>query len=460
MYNLNGSDTWTSATDSNWNVTNIDPTAPGGHTIRGYDDARFGTNITLPQFPLEVWSQADSSNRSELPLGLSSSWLTKLEEADAIPHKTVGLYYGSRSMNRPQDGELVIGGYNKGRVNGPFHNFSLGMNYHLTEPCPLQVLLTNVIVRDAKGRNSSLIPDTGTRVPACINPVENAFTFSQSMFATWAKVTHHPSTAPADGSHNFSAQTYPRDAQQYISDLVVVLDGDYEVVIPHYELLSLERGDNAQGLYDVVNASRIQAAVQSTDDVFDFPILGGVFLSQQYLLVDYINKRFGLAPAVVDENFPVSRKKYISTCGAEADNSTVAKIPSLAYAPSSHPHRLSAGAIVGLVFGVLIGKALAIALAIFLYRRRQREKDRRDRLAQEKASQDKFMYGHSARAYSPASSERHERRLPQVDMQQQQRTDDAPQGGIRRMASELEAKGSSVSVVHHELPGSVWFAKF
>lgn len=405
-----------------------------------------------------MWSQADSSNRSELPLGVSSSWLTKLEEADAIPETTLGLYYGSRSMNRPQDGELVIGGYNQARINGPFHNFSLGMNYHLKEPCPLQVLLTNVIVRDAKGRNSSLIPDTGNRVPACINPAENAFLFTKSMYATWAKVTHHPSNPPADGSQNFSSQTYPRDAQQYILDLIVVLDGDYEVVIPHHELISLERGNNAQGLYDVVNSSRIQAAVQSTGDgdVFDFPILGGVFLSQQYLLVDYINKRFGLAPAVVDRDVAVA-SQIISTC---ADNSTLTKIPSLASAPSSHgQHKLSAGAIACLVIGIIIAKALLIALVIYLYRRKQ-AKNIRDKLAQDKAIQDKFIYDLS----------NYEKRIPQVT--QQQRTEYAPQVsirrmtselettpqvGIRRMASELEAKGSSI--VHHELPGSVFFAK-
>lgn len=444
MYSLNGSDTYTSATDSNWNVTDIDPAAPGVHTIRGYDDASFGSNITIPDFPLEVWSQVDSSNRSELPLGVSSSWLTKLEEVDAIPEKTLGLYYGSRSMNRPQDGELVIGGYNQARINGPFHNFSLGMDYHLKEPCPLQVLLTNVIVRDAKGRNTSLIPDTGNRVPACINPAENAFLFTKSMFATWAKVTHHPSNPPADGSQNFSSQTYLRDAQQYISDLIVVLDGDYEVVIPHHELISLERGNNAQGLYDVVNSSRIQAAVQTTGDgdLFDFPILGGVFLSQQYLLVDYINKRFGLAPAVVDGYVAVA-SQVISTC---ADNSTLTNIPSLASAPSSRGHhRLSAGAIACLVIGIIIAKALLIALIIFLYRRRQQAKNIRDKLAQDKSTQDKFIYDLS----------NYEKRIPQVT--QQQRTESAPQVGIRRMASELEVEGSSV--VHHELPGSVWLAK-
>ncbi|KAF8848779.1 acid protease, partial [Acephala macrosclerotiorum] len=310
VFILNASSSFDAATSDSWNVTSIDAAPNGAHITYGYDTVTFGLNDTIPSFPFDVWSDTTSANRSSLGLGRNSSVLSSLMGAGVIPSPEFGLYYGSRSMNNPSDGELVIGGYNSNRVNGTFANFSMATSY-LDQPCPLQVLLKDVRVTTSNGSSSSLMVDGEARVPACINPVENGFQFTPAMYKVWAGLTQHPSNPPSDGSHNYTQQTYPLSSEPLMNELIIQLEGGYQVNIPHYELVSYERGNDAQGLYAVINSSRIQSAVTDNGGRFTFPILGGVFLSQNYLNVDYNRNVFGLAQAIT---LIPSNNTVTSTC--------------------------------------------------------------------------------------------------------------------------------------------------
>lgn len=74
--------------------------------------------------------------------------------------------------------------------------------------------------------------------------------------------------------------------------------GGYESVVPHWELVSHERGNDTNGVYRVLNTSRVMAAVTGgqTDYGDGVPVLGGVFLTQNYLVVDYPANEFWLSP--------------------------------------------------------------------------------------------------------------------------------------------------------------------
>jgi hypothetical protein len=372
VFNLNSSTTFRAVTNNAWNVTSIDPSPNGAHVIRGYDLASFGPNVSVPGFPFETWSHSTSSNRSSLGLGINSSVISSFIGANVAPSPEVGLFYGSRSIQYPSDGEMVVGGYNSGLVNGSFSNFSLGSSY-LDQPCLLQVLLKDVVVTTSNGTRTSIMPDPGARVPACVNPVENAFQFTPAMYKVWANLTQHPSNPPPDGSKNFTDQTYPLANEALINELIITLEGGYQVTIPHFELVTLERGVNAQGLYDVINSSRIQAAVTSNGGRFSFPILGGVFLSQNYLKVDYSRKVFGLAHASMGS---VENSTVVSTC-VENDVQPVQpsqppQSPSSSSSSTSLPDgSLGTGAIAGIAVGSVAGFLLVIALLFFLWRRSQ-----------------------------------------------------------------------------------------
>ncbi|KAI9773932.1 MAG: hypothetical protein M1840_006158 [Geoglossum simile] len=372
VFSIPNSTTFSAAPNGAWNVTNIDPFPNGAHIIRGYDTATFAGHVRVPNFPFEVWSDVKSANRSSLGMGISSSVLKSLLNADAIPSPEMGLFLGSRSMSSPLDGEIVFGGYNEARVNGSFYEFPINAGY-LRDPCPLQVLLKDVVVSSANGTRTSIMPDPGARVPACINPVENAFQFTRKMYGAWATLTQHPVNPPLDGSKNFSDQTFPLESERHMSELTITLEGGYEVVIPHYELVNFERGNNAQGLYDVVNTSRVMAAV-TVGDIFDFPLLGGVFLSQSYLRVDYAKKVFGLAHAVQGPIDPLAGK-IVSTC---VQPNTSAPQPSNTTSTSKStskpvPNELSGGAIAGTVVGSVFGALLLSLLGIILWRKHRKQ---------------------------------------------------------------------------------------
>ncbi|OCL13878.1 hypothetical protein AOQ84DRAFT_351779 [Glonium stellatum] len=96
-------------------------------------------------------------------------------------------------------------------------------------------------------------------------------------------------------------QTFPMSAEPLIGNPTVALSNGYTSVIPQYEMLSQERGVDSEGKYVVTNSRRLIAAVGTglTDYGVDVSLLGGVFLSQNYLVVDYAKNKFSLTPAVI-----------------------------------------------------------------------------------------------------------------------------------------------------------------
>ncbi|KAF7537878.1 hypothetical protein G7054_g3395 [Neopestalotiopsis clavispora] len=312
------SDSFTQVPLSKWNVSVIDSHPQDTTIIYGYSTSEFQDSAALiDELPLEVWADADAANKSELALGPSSSFLQRLVEASWAPTRSFGINYGSRSQNQAKNGELVIGGIDVARFDAStIQEFPIAA-YGASTSCPLQVMLSDVVLTNVNG-NFSLFKDPAARVPACIDTIQNAFTFTKAMYAEWASLTQH---IDYDGS-NYTAQTYPADREPLIGQLTVTLSNGYTSVIPHYELVSQQRGPDTQGKYSVTNASRIMAAVQTGqgDLGVDVPLLGGVFLSQNYLRVDYDQNKFWLSKAIINGSVTPSVQ---TTCEqtSVADNS-------------------------------------------------------------------------------------------------------------------------------------------
>ncbi|ETS81100.1 hypothetical protein PFICI_06102 [Pestalotiopsis fici W106-1] len=305
---------------SKWNVSVVDRHPQDATIIYGYSSSEFPDSAaTIDELPFEVWADANAANKSELALGPSSSFFQRLVEASWAPTRNFGIYHGSRSQNQARDGELVIGGIDVARFDAstPPQEFPIAA-YGASTDCPLQVMLSDVVLTNVNG-NFSLFKDPAARVPACIDTIQNAFTFTKAMYAEWAQLTQH---IDYDGS-NYTAQTYPADREPLIGHLTVTLSNGYTSVIPHYELVSQQRGSDAQGKYSVTNASRIMAAVQTGqgDLGVDVPLLGGTFLSQNYLRVDYDQNKFWLSKAIIDDSVSPSIETTCEQTSVVAGNS-------------------------------------------------------------------------------------------------------------------------------------------
>lgn len=275
-----------------------DPPPGGKKPNSGWTQAILddGTEVELP---VEIWSSSgmalEFTNKSFVSLGPKSSFVWNLLEASKAPSNFTGYDHGSRSFLKPADGEAVIGGLNHARVAGPFVNYTIAQ-YQMPIQCSLVVKVTSFIINNNKG--SFPVVEPGKSVLACIDPMQNGFYLPDDLYRRWTDFTERP-----DAPRRTDYQTYPKELEGMLGSLHIVLEGGFNISIPHHELVSPDRRailtDNGQ--YGVVeNSSRIQAGVTSGKGDYGENygiLLGGIFLSSTYLFVDWDNGIFGLAPS-------------------------------------------------------------------------------------------------------------------------------------------------------------------
>jgi len=100
---------------------------------------------------------------------------------------------------------------------------------------------------------------------------------------------------------NISAQVNPKDTNHQIENFTVVLNHNnhefHKTVIPNYRFSQEREQGSVEGRYEITGTFNIWAMVgpvrRNDSDRNCVSILGGVFLSQKYLLVE--RKTFGLA---------------------------------------------------------------------------------------------------------------------------------------------------------------------
>ena len=291
-----------------------------------------------------------------LPLGQNSSFLVAVTEANVAPSKAWGLWAGDRSL-APADGALTIGGYDPARVAGDFTTFPVG-NWTLRQPCPLQVTVSNITYTFQNGTSILL---TSGDLDVCIEPFQDRFTFPPDVVQKFANATNYNSS--------YGGLTYPTD-QAPDGSLTITLDNNYTTIVPNSELVTLERGSDKFGHYVITNSSVVQTEISYTsqsDPSTVLPVLGGIYLTFNYLIVDYESGHFQLAPAVPGSQ-PTSAQALKPLC-----TQTPTSAPSVVPTPSPKSNS-NAGAIAGGVVGGVAGLAIIGALAFFYLRhRRQRE---------------------------------------------------------------------------------------
>ena len=288
-----------------------------------------------------------SGTEAGLPLGQNSSFLTAVTEANLAPSKAWGLWAGDRSLT-PADGSLTIGGYEPARVAGEFTTFPLG-DWSLQQPCPLQVTIRSILYNRPNGTSESL---TSENIIACIEPFHDHLTFTPAVAAKFGNVTSYNSSYPGF--------TYPT-SQAPDGDLVITLENNYTTVIPNSELVTLERGSDQFGHYAITNSSIVETEIvdnAQSDPTTVQPILGGTYLTFNYLVVDYESGQFQLAPAV-QGNEPTGSQPIKAIC---------------TQTPARNNSPNKTGAIVGGTVGGVIGLAVIGGLVLLFRRHRRRRR--------------------------------------------------------------------------------------
>ncbi|KAL8650050.1 MAG: hypothetical protein Q9210_004049 [Variospora velana] len=365
VFDSSKSATFVVSLKNRWNGSAADTETATGAYVYFNDHLNFHANGTVLGYPLVMNSDLVSGPSAGLPLGQNSSFLAAVTKAKVAPSSVWGLDAGDRSLS-PRDGNLVIGGYDNSRIAGNLTAFPIGNWTHL--PCPLQVTVTELwySTPDSTRRNS-LFDGNTTSMVACIEPFQQRFTFLPSMARQFARWTRYNDSYP-----DLTFPVRPSGA------LEIKLDNGYTTFISNDHLFTPKRGSDKDGHYVVTNSSIFESGMEDNSDKQNGdsdvrPTLGGLFLTYNYLVVDYDDNRFQMASTVpgTERSIPNIRPVCTPTLMTVAPNASSSQ--------TNHASGSSrTAAIGGGTAGGVVGLATIAGICFFLLRRRRRIRQRQD----------------------------------------------------------------------------------
>ena len=298
--------------------------------------------------------------QSGLGLGPGSSFLDAAVASGSAPAKAWGLWVGSRSVVEPVEGALWIGGYDTSRVADKFTDFT-------TYPsCPTCVIVTNITYEHTGGSASLFSNDTETLLVA-LEPYTRSLNVPQDVFLRFANASG--GTVGTDPGTT-GLLTFPLLTD--LGNLSITLKNGYQTTIPSDELFLPPRAFNKEGIYNVTNSTYLLGALANSTEApqkaFDWGI---PYLVMNYMVLDYDQKLFRMAPAVQGPFGEGQGSLVEPLCkGVAAQTTSAAITPSptkasaTATATPVHHNKTNVGAIAGGVVGGVLGLAL---VAIFLF---------------------------------------------------------------------------------------------
>jgi hypothetical protein len=353
MYDPEASSSYTKVTRAQWNGTTDKELFTAANYIFFQEHIQYGANISSTGFPLFMSSGVVES-QGGIGLGNASTILTHTYESKQSPSTAFGLYAGSRNIQSPEDGLLVIGGWDTARVDGELTD----MNY--TDACPNCFIVDSLTYTAPDGGSEDLITEPlGFQLESAIRTIW----VPQDAYNRFTNFTG--ATPQANGS-----LTMPIDAP--LGNLTARLANGYESVIPADQLFTKPRDYNEKGEYEIYNHESTLVQLQNVtvpDDavIFARGVLGLPFLSQNYVVMDHVKRQFRMGKAKRSDSNQV-------LLGAAPEVVIESICPDDDAPPSSSSGgggSSNAGAIAGGVVGGILGLAL-IAFAIWFWRRRQR----------------------------------------------------------------------------------------
>lgn len=229
-----------------------------------------------------------------LALGVGSSFLRAVVNSGLIPSMSWGLGVGSRSVERPTPGDLTLGGFNRSWISeeSEFRTFQISN----VTGCPLRVMVEDIAVGSPGQKKTSLFDSDFERYYACINPFQSRFSLTRRMISQLMNFTGHEPVVDNPDAIYYEGDNVPRSLE-----LTVKLD-NLTSTTPPYELWNLKRGTapSTTGTYSILSNTTYEIGVKSNFDSSAGKeteiLLGAIFLSTIYLVVDLDAGVFKLAP--------------------------------------------------------------------------------------------------------------------------------------------------------------------
>ena len=295
-------------------------------------------------------------------LGANSTFLETAWESDQAPSKAVGMWI-AESQSEPQNGLVVIGGYDSSRVDGDFTEFEY------ENLCPACVHVESMTF-DWDGGSDSLMDEDAGDLKVLLNPYWHDLLVSNSMFNRFMDLTN--------GTYTLGLGIHWRTEETPLGNITITMRGGYKTVIPPDIFFRYARGYQEDGSFDILGEELLVAAMSNfTGDLM--PHWGIPFMTMNYLLVDHQNEEFKMAPARQGdiEEDPIIEPVCFTGSGSGGKN---------------------AGAIAGGLVGGLAGLGLIAFAVWWFWRRKRRDPERRLQ-----SSQMRVRRGRGQRAWETTS---------------------------------------------------------
>lgn len=363
VFDYAASSTFLQVSQAQWNGT-TEPN-PNQLSFVHFNDLLTLGNASILGFP-SIYDEPGYGGQGVLPLGSNSDLLRIAVDSGAVPSTVFGLWTGSRSIDNPVDGSLVIGGYDTARIKGDLTTFPS------REKCEMCVVITGLTYDDDSG-STNLFSSSEETLQVSLQPGENVLYAPQNIWENFQTAT--------DGIYSEGVLIYPT-SNPPTGSLTVTLEDGFKTTIPAEELFFLPRYYNGQGQYVVGANTYLVGNIynsSNTDYVMDWGI---PYLTMNYVIGDYQRSQFKMATAVRTAAQGGGYKLQAScdpTAGSTpsataSSGATTDPVASSSAVPAQHGSgKSNTGAIIGGAVGGALGLILIVGgLALMFYRTRRR----------------------------------------------------------------------------------------
>jgi hypothetical protein len=359
VFDFEKSKTFLQVAEGQWNGT-IEANPNQLSFVHFNDLLTFG-NASMYGYPA-IYDEPGYGGQGVMPLGSSSDFLRTAVETNSTPSTVFGIWPGSRSIDHPVDGSLVIGGYDTTRINGTLTTFDSQAD------CEMCVIITGLSYQDDTA-TTSLFSNASESLQVNLNPSQRVLYVPQGVWDNFKTATN--------GYYNASYLSYASTAVP-TGNVTVTLQNGYKTVIPAEELFYYPRGYNDEGQYDIVdNTYQISTLINATNDgyVLDWGI---PYMTMNYIIADFKRSQFQMAPAIRTD-FDNIGGGYVLKASCDPTTKATATPtvsptagPAATTGAASHSSS-NVGPIVGGVVGGILGLIAIIGgLALLFYRSRRR----------------------------------------------------------------------------------------
>jgi hypothetical protein len=293
-----------------------------------------------------------SDTLGSLPLNVNSTFLSGAYDAGQVPSQALGVFMGSVSMDAPEDGLIVVGGWDSGRVEGDM----VDLDYD--QGCTFCA------------RVESMTFDTGNSSTELLEAPFRAIMHTSAVVtlpsAAFNRFQEASQVVPSELDPTF----YRLGPDSTTGNVTVRLSNGYETTIPSYELFRRNRQVSDSGSLALMDEETYCYIANGTNTTPDDSLFGLPFLSQVYFKVDYDRQTASIGTArhltLLDQLNGATGEQLETICPPEGAARPASQ------SSSSSGSGTNTGAIAGGVVGGIAGLALILFGIWFILRRRRR----------------------------------------------------------------------------------------